>query len=308
MPSPEDRGRSVFRLPEPSSNSSRFRIKGGAEAEGGTPEPEQAVREPRSEAYLRAKETHEATLVEINELFGGRVQIQKTKVEQAASNYEALKAAERREPVFWRAPFSWIYLLLLAGLALAEVPINRLSFELFFAEDPQTLVLVAILVGVVLMALAHPTGLIMRRYQHAKKTSGATGSVVALTVLIVLIVGMCYGISIFRQAYLNLQNTPDASLETMVNADNFFEAAAHAWSLNPTLETVGWIFLAINLGIICIGVFFSFFRHDPHPSFEQLHKDRDREDKALESLIIERDDRLAAERGRFAAERRRKQW
>ena len=60
-----------------------------------------------------------------------------------------------------------VYLPLMVALALVEVPVNRLAFELFFQEQPAVSLALAVVVGAVLMFFAHMVGTLVRRMEHA---------------------------------------------------------------------------------------------------------------------------------------------
>jgi hypothetical protein len=242
----------------------------------------------------------------IEERYDARIAGAELEVDNAEARFESVQADEKgREPQYWRPPFSWLYWFFLAGLALAEVPVNRLSFQLFFAESPAVVLAVAALVGVVLIVLAHAFGMITRRFRHsAREAGGAIASIGRLLGVTALILGLCYGVAIFRQAYLAFATQPNSDFTAMLENDQLGEAALIV--LQSSLAIDGLIFMLLNLVIVGVGVLLAFYRHDPHPNFEDLDRGRMRAAAQLKTLRTRRGDELAAEDRRYANECRRK--
>lgn len=249
---------------------------------------------------------HTAVRSAIAERMAARVAGAEQEVEDAHNRFETVQADERgREPMYWPAPFSWLYWFFLAGLAVAEVPVNRLSFQLFFAESPSVVLAVAALIGATLIILAHATGMITRRFRHScREVGGAIASIARLIAVCGLILLLCYGVAIFRQAYLAFATQPDPSFAAAMANDQLGQAALIVLQSSLTID--GVIFMIINLSIVGVGTLFAFYRHDPHPNFEALDRERERLNKRLTQLRTREGDELAAEDRRYANECRRK--
>lgn len=248
---------------------------------------------------------HQAMRAAIQERYSRPLTSAELAIDTAEQRFEALQGDERREPMYWRPPFSWLYWFFLAALAVAEVPVNRISFQLFFEESPAVVLAVAALIGATLIILAHAAGMITRRFRHAARLiGGALASSMRLFVVVGLIVLLCYGVAIFRQAYLAFATQPDPSFAAAMANDQYGEAALIV--LQSTLAIDGVIFMIINLAIVAVGMLFAFYRHDPHPNFEEFDRDRIRAGAHYNALQKRLGEELAAEDRRYAYECRRK--
>ena len=122
--------------------------------------------------------------------------------------------------------------------------------------------------------------------------------------MVTLILVLCYGVAIFRQAYLAFATQPDPSFAAAMQNDQLGQAALIV--LRSSLAIDGVIFMLINLAIVAVGILFAFYRHDPHPNFEELDRERMRAADRLTALRTRQGDELAAEDRRYANECRRK--
>ncbi|MBL8549288.1 MAG: hypothetical protein JNJ73_04840 [Hyphomonadaceae bacterium] len=271
-----------------------------------TPFPGAALARNRN-TRQKAEEYHQAQLKTIEDKYQPLIETAEQESETAEGNYELLRADLERFPKFWHEPFSWLYWFFLAALAVLEIPVNRLSFQLFFAENALTSLAVAGGVGVTLIVLAHFTGMVMVRFRHdCGQTGGVWAALGRLAVLIALIWSLCYGIAVFRQGYLAFATQPDPSFSALIANNQLGEAAVIA--LKIALGVEGWVFLFINLAIVGIGVFFAFSRHDPHPNFEEMHDERVAASRAVANLKKVHGEKVAAETRRFAFEIKRNKW
>lgn len=267
-----------------------------------------SVRRRARDTAEQAAEFHRATRKRINDRFDGKIDTANSALELAAEAYDRVQADQNdREPLYWRPPFSWLYWFFLAALAVAEVPVNRLSFQLFFNESPTVVMAVAALIGTILIMFAHWAGMIMRRFRYScREKGGALASLGRLTGVSALILVLCHGVAIFRQAYLAFATQPDPSFAAAIENDQFGEAALIA--LQSSLSIDGTIFMLINLAIVGVGVLFAFYRHDPHPNFEELDRGRLSAMRDLKRLQEQRDWELDRERRRYLLECQRKEF
>jgi hypothetical protein len=162
------------------------------------------------------------------------------------------------------------YFLVLIGLALAEVPVNRLAFQFFFQESPAIALVLALLVGGVFMFMAHISGTVLRHIGHYRGFGGKLAG--ALTVIgIFVLVGVAIAlIAAIRQLFVDfLQQEQTANLSDLIKG-NLGTIATRAFQ--TSLGEAGWTLLVLNVLIFVAGVLLAFFRHDPHPDYESAIK------------------------------------
>ena len=189
------------------------------------------------------------------------------------------------------------------ALAVAEVPINRFSFELFFQESPAVALLVSFLVGGLLVSLAHRLGMLMCRFGYNAKRKNWWGEAAQIVLVIALVVALAYGVSILRQGYLAFITQPDIGFGQALESQQFGGAAIIA--LKAGLGLDGWIFLLINLAVVAVGVSAAYFCHDQHPDFERVDRQKRKLEKQASQMRAKRADEEAVEKRRFANQMRR---
>lgn len=252
-----------------------------------------------------AEQGHQHRLTTIDERYGVRVASTQDEVDRLQTEWSEIKSSEERLPRYSSPLFYWPFM---AILAVAEAPLNRLSFELFFVESPIVSFGVALLCGAILMSLAHFLGLGICRFRYnletqQKKTGNRrTGLNLVLVILglSALIYALCYGIAILRQGYLTFALGEDPSFAEMLETERFTQAALHA--LSSSLQVEGFVFLAINLGVVGVGTFAAIFCHDPHPDYERIDRllKAARKDLAFNKKILA--EARAREERRYAEE------
>jgi hypothetical protein len=219
---------------------------------------------------------------------------------KADESLAEIKDEENREPRYSSPFFYWPFM---AALAICEVPVNRFSFELFFRESPTIAMVVAGLIGVVLMGLAHGMGTVTRHFGYHTRKGIPWVSIVWLVVFVAMSFALIYGVAVFRQGYLTFIQQPDPSFAELLQTQQYGQAALNA--LQIQLGAEGWIFLAINLAIVVVGVSAAYFCHDPHPDFEKVDKERRRLVRALGRHDKARGKEEAKEKDRHARVMRR---
>ncbi len=248
---------------------------------------------------------HEHRVLAIRQKYGVRVKAALTDVEQKRRLWDAIQTGEERLPRYSNPLFYWPFM---GVLAVLEAPLNRLSFELFFTESPLWSFFVALMCGVLLIALAHFLGLGICRYRFnrdaAQRNAGmqnaGAGLVLQLLLLAALIGLICYGIAILRQGYLLYALQTDTSFADALAQQDYSQAAALV--LNVGLRVEGVVFLVINLGVVAVGIFAAMLCHDPHPNFQAVDvalKAAER-DLAFQERIL--GEAMAREERRFGAE------
>ena len=261
--------------------------------------PSEGVPElPHEQRIERA--SHERLMGVISARFGPVRQHLEQQLKGVEKTISDIKADENREPRYSSPFFYWPFL---AALALCEVPVNRFSFELFFRESPTMAMIVAGLIGVVLMGLAHGVGLVTRRMGYSARGGFPVVSVVWLLVFLAMIAALVYGVSVLRQGYLTFVQQPDPTFAQMLDSQQFGQAAIKVFE--GGLGPEGWIFLAINLAIVVVGVSASYFCHDPHPDYEKVDRERRRLTKVIGAHEARRGKAEAREKDRHARVMRR---
>ena len=184
----------------------------------------------------------------------------------AKKDYDFLRG-ELNRPVLTK--FEKFYFPFLLVLSLAEIPINRKAFALFFGNEGWVLLLLAIAVGAMLVFFSHIVGHLIRetgsndspKNLRFKKYSGI-GSISVVMIILV------YILALMRQKLADVEKAGGTFEELIANGagQNFQEA------LFTPLGTDGAILLVLNMTIIAAGIIASFFRHDPHPYYEKVSK------------------------------------
>ena len=197
------------------------------------------------------------------------------------------------------------YWAVLVLLAIAEVPINRLAFELFFQEQPLFSLILAGAVGIALMFLAHLTGLLVRREPQPPRWRQVRhgGGIV----LVLLVTGMLvYALATMRQLYIQFVQNEGGSLQQQVEAILRGNAASAVKEVASTqLGVAGYTLMALNVTLFVVGAAASFLRHDPHPDYEaawhgerrgraRLTRTRARFEARLDAVQKEHDTRIRA--------------
>ena len=214
--------------------------------------------------------------------------------------WDEIQANEQRQP---RYSSNWFYWPFMVALAVAEVPINRFSFELFFRESPAVALLVSFMVGGLLVTLAHRLGMMMCRFGYNARRKNWWGEVIQIAIVLALIVALAYGVSVLRQGYLAFITQPEMGFGQALESQQYGGAAIMA--LKGGLGLDGWIFLLINLAVVAVGVSAAYFCHDPHPDFEKVDREKRKLEKHAAKMQAKRADEEAVEKRRFANQMRR---
>ena len=224
----------------------------------------------------------------------------RAQLEHTNEIWDDIQASEQRQPRYSSAWFYWPFMF---ALAVAEVPINRFSFELFFQESPAVALLVSFLVGGLLVTLAHRMGMLMCRFGYNAKRKNWWGEAAQIALVVALVIGLAYGVSILRQGYLAFITQPDMGFGQALESQQFGGAAIVA--LKAGLGLDGWIFMLINLAVVAVGVSAAYFCHDQHPDFEKVDRQKRKLEKQAAQMRAKRADEEALEKRRFANQMRR---
>ncbi|MBD3770718.1 MAG: hypothetical protein IE925_11270 [Rhodobacterales bacterium] len=270
---------------------------------GTPPAPLQAEHLPdlhTSDSGDHLKDDHARRVGVIRTRFASRLESAGARVNRAQSTWDEIHGEVNRQP---RYSGPWFYMPFMILLAIAEVPINRLSFELFFRESPAIALVVSLLVGGVLVVLSHRLGMALGRFEYFSKQHGWVREALQVVVVTLLIGALCYGLSVLRQGFLAAAVAPEFGFADAMNGGG---AGAALMSLEPGLNLEGWIFLFINVAVVLVGVSASYFCHDAHPDFQKADVERKRSEKELAKLKAQVADAEAAEQRRYANQLRRR--
>lgn len=257
----------------------------------------------RADPLQSARDNHTRRMDAIGTDYEPRIEDAEADLANASDDVDQIAAEERRGPSYCRnALLYWAFMIF---LAICEAPLNRLSYELFFNESPLLSIGIALLVGSVLVSLAHSTGGVARRFRHtSRRPWGIWSALLQLTLTISLIGMLCYGVAVLRQGYLAFLTRPDPALSALIENDQIGQAATHV-VLATALAVEGWIFLAVNLAIVAVGVLASFYAHDPHPDYEAVDRAKRKAEALLKKLRAKRAHEQATEKRRFANQLKR---
>ncbi len=248
----------------------------------------------------RLNALHDANNAAIATQYDGRISDAEKAHETISNKWDEIKGDVKREPRYARSLFYWPFML---ALMLFEIPVNRLSFELFFQESPTVSLGVAFLVGVILVTLAHRLGLILRRFGYNIRKKEWISELVQGVLIAAIILALIYGVSVLRQGFLDFETQPQASFAEVLAGTGAAQMAGEMFKAG--LGISGWIFFAINIGIVAVGLTAAYFSHDPHPDFQAADIALKKAEKKLAVVKGQRDDAAAAEQRRHASQMNR---
>jgi hypothetical protein len=217
--------------------------------------------------------------------------------EEAEKAHRSVRAQVNGRPL--RRGLVGVYLPLMAVLAIVEIPVNRLAFELFFQEQPIVSLALAGVVGAVLIFFAHMIGTLVRRMDHPSRPVQQVKRGLGILLFLGLTGTMMYLLAGMRQLYVRLLeseqgNNLSAIIEGITRGGT---ASAIANVANEQLGTAGWTLLILNLVLFVFGATAAFLRHDPHPDYESAWRAQDRARKRVTRLRT-RYERIAGAKGR----------
>jgi len=174
------------------------------------------------------------------------------------------------------------YPFIIAATGVAELPVNRMAFELFFQEAPAVSAGIALVLGLVIALLAHFVGLWARRLGHAKGVKSTLGYLGGCTLVLCIVLPLLYFIAALRQAYVKIIEAEGAlDFGSLVQSGQLADAASR-FAMSSDLGLVGWALFTVNLVIFTVAMICAFVRHDPDPDYEHLVVQADRLRRRLE--------------------------
>ena len=158
------------------------------------------------------------------------------------------------------------YLPALVVLAVAEVPINRLAFELFFESMPLVSLLISAAIGGLLIFFAHTIGVLIKRLQCKEIEINRDNVYLTITLLSILTMTLMYFLGLMREKWVDVNDPAALNLESFINsATNTDKGIAESFLIGCR----GFTLLLLNLAIFTVGMMLAFLRHDPHPFYEK---------------------------------------
>jgi len=164
--------------------------------------------------------------------------------------------------------FVYTYLPLMFGLSIAELYVNRLSFELVFESMPIVSILLASAVGILLMFFAHIIGTQVKRSMcpiSANNNTRTYGAVVFIALISLILI---LSLAIMRQQLLDL-NAVNVDLDELIKDGT--TSQSNFSNILPSAKSIP--FLVINFAIFISGIILAFLRHDSNPYYEKYTRD-----------------------------------
>ena len=203
-----------------------------------------------------------------------------------------------------RRSLVWLYVPVMILLALVEIPVNRLAFELFFQEQPAFSLVLAGAIGSVLIFFADRIGTLLRRTEQERANRGPqVKRWLGIVIFGILAAVVMFLLAKMRQLFVNLLESEQSSnLSALVQRLTEGGAAKTIANVaNQDLGTAGWTLLALNVVLFVFGITAAFVRHDPHPDYEQVWRANERAQRTLTRLKARYERELHAKTAHFDA-------
>lgn len=184
-----------------------------------------------------------------------------------------------------------VYFPLMVLLALAEIPVNRLAFELFFESMPAVSLLLSGAVGCLFIFFAHIIGKQYRHTQCPVTSTNREGVYLAIFGLLAVSLLLMFFLGVMREQLVALQSGATLNLEDLSLDDLAKGGGADSNTFDFSIGSKGIFLVLLNFMIFLAGVLASYFRHDPHPFLERLTKDALDAKLALDSHMKNFEDR-----------------
>lgn len=225
------------------------------------------------------------------------------RAEAAQTALRTIRGAVQFRPL--RTHFGRLYPVMMAVLALAEVPVNRAAFELTFREEPIVSLLLAAAVGGLLMAFAHVVGMLLRRWPERPRFAQVAARGGALAAMLGVVLGGIYALALMRQVFMRLAASENEGFAQRLQdalAGTPHEAVTAIASL--PLGISDYAFIAVNLLVFTFGVVASYLRHDPHPDYEKAVREAGRTERAFARVEKRHAAAMREETARYETARR----
>jgi hypothetical protein len=154
----------------------------------------------------------------------------------------------------------------LIALAIAEVPVNRLAFELFFESMPLVSLLLSAAIGGIFIFFAHTIGSMVRRLQCKEVAVNRDEVYLTVTLISLLAFVLMYFLGLMREMWVDVSEAGSLNLEAYLSG---LEKSPKSLTDHLLIGSKGFTLLLLNLAIFAMGVVTAFRRHDPHPNYEK---------------------------------------
>jgi hypothetical protein len=159
------------------------------------------------------------------------------------------------------------YIPFMLVLAVAEIPVNRLAFELFFEQSPIISLILSGAVGSLFVFFAHIIGSQLRNAQCKEITINNKGVYLTSSALVLMSLIVMYFLGVMREQLVTVQASANLNLEEMLNEET--QSAINGSLTSLVIGSKGLMLLLLNLAIYVSGIMMAFLRHDPHPHYEE---------------------------------------
>jgi hypothetical protein len=171
------------------------------------------------------------------------------------------------------------YIPLMVTLAIAEVPVNRLAFELFFESMPFVSLLLSAAIGGLFIYFAHVIGVLIKRLKCKEIDIDRNKIILSIALLGFVSFTLMYFLGVMREQLIAVEKAGTLDLESILSTTGPISG-------NPfdsiTIGSKGVTLLLLNLIILITGIVSSIFRHDPHPDYEKIYNNA----KKIESKFL----------------------
>lgn len=243
--------------------------------------------------YTQILQANDRVIKFINETMGDDSADMKEAQNAVERTWQKLHALESQLGRPLRTSMVTPYPFVMSLLSMVEVPINRFAFELFFLQQPAISNIIALAVGVILIAFAHVIGLLMRRATNYVTIKDRSGLYIGSATAILPSSAIIYFLGLMREQYLKIisadQTTNFADLlnQGFQGVESVGKGIAVVQNIAAiNLSSAGMILISINTAIFMLGCFLSFMRHDPNPDYENAAIDYNEANTQLKGLRI----------------------
>jgi hypothetical protein len=164
--------------------------------------------------------------------------------------------------------FVSVYIPFMILLGIAEIPVNRLAFELFFEQSPIISLILSGAIGGLFVFFAHIIGSQLRNTQCNELNYDNTKTYFTLAALTLMSLLVMYFLGVMREQLVAVQAAANLNLEDLLNDDT--QSAISGGITSIAIGSKGLMLLLLNIAIYVSGIIMAFLRHDPHPQYEEV--------------------------------------
>ena len=165
--------------------------------------------------------------------------------------------------------FAKTYVLFMLVLAIAEVPVNQMSFELIFSSLPIVTYLLAGAVGILFIFFAHIVGTQLKRAQCPITATNKDKVYISIFFILFVSALIMYFLGVMREGLVSMD-----SMSGGLDIDSLLQSTENQTTdpskLNFSVGKYGAFLILLNLSIFLSGVLLAYFRHDSNPYYEDI--------------------------------------